>query len=179
MSIENQINIEGLKKGDRTEYKRLYELYYNELASYIFSLNKNKQEAEDIVQNVMLNIWRSKKTLEIKTSLKSYLYKACYYEYITHYNNAKKKSKYIEANKKNALAYFIEEDVDSIKQKIKYIHLEINRLPPKCKEIFILSKIQGLKYREIAASLNISTKTVENQISKALSRIKEGLKKQF
>ena len=177
MSAKNKINIESLKKGDKEEYKHLYELYYNELASYIYSLNKNKQEAEDIVQNVMLNIWKGKKTLQINTSIKSYLYKSCYYEYITHYNNAKKEFNFIQENKKDALEYFIEEDTELIKKKIKNIHLEINRLPPKCKEIFILSKMQGLKYKEIAASLNISIKTVENQISKALSKIKEGIKK--
>ncbi len=126
----------------------------------------------------MLNIWNSKRTLQINTSIKSYLYKACYFEFITHYNNTKKELNYIETIKKSALDYFIEEDTDFIKNQIKSIHLEIDKLPPKCKEIFILNKMQGLKYKEVAIALNISIKTVEAQMSKALSKIKKGIKRQ-
>lgn len=123
----------------------------------------------------MLNIWKKKRSLKIKTSLKSYLYKACYHEFITQYNKKKRETTYIDTQKKIALEFFIEEDPEVIKGKIKKVYIEIEKLPPRCKEIFILSKIQGLRYREIAETLHISIKTVEKQISKALSKIKEAL----
>ncbi len=157
-------------------YELLYKVYYNELASYIFSLNKNKQQAEDIVQNVMLNIWKNRHLLKIETSLKSYLYKASYYEFITLYNSQKRELIYINSAQKNALDVFSEDDSDVIQNKVKKVQEAIDKLPPKCKEIFILNKFKGLRYQEVADNLNISIKTVEAQMSKALSRIKKEIK---
>nr|WP_103070466.1 RNA polymerase sigma-70 factor [Aquimarina sediminis] len=150
-------------------------MHYNELCSYIFSLSRNKQQAEDIVQNVMLKIWKNRERLKINTSIKSYLYKSCYYELVDTYKKNKKELNYIEQIQKEALDIFMEEDNDFIKKQIKRIQIEIDKLPPKCKEVFILNKIQGLKYREVAEQLDISVKTVEAQMSKAMVRIKDAL----
>ncbi|WP_255409735.1 RNA polymerase sigma factor [Aquimarina sp. Aq78] len=167
--------MEELKKGNEFVYRHLYEMYYNELCSYIYSLSRDKQQAEDIVQNVMLKIWKNKKKLNINTSIKNYLYKACYYELIDTYNKNKKELSYIEQIQKNTLNVFVEEDNDFIKKKIHLVQVEIEKLPPKCKEVFVLNKIQGFKYKEVAEQLDISIKTVEAQMSKAMSRIKEAL----
>ncbi|WP_255421924.1 RNA polymerase sigma factor [Aquimarina aggregata] len=153
----------------------MYEMHYNELCAYIFSLSRNKQQAEDIVQNVMLNVWKNKEKLNINTSVKNYLYKSCYNELIDSYKKNKKELSYIERIKKETLDFFVEEDSNYIKNRIRLVNIEIEKLPPKCKEIFILNKIQGFKYREIAEQLDISIKTVETHMSKAMSRIKEGL----
>ncbi|PKV50469.1 RNA polymerase sigma-70 factor (ECF subfamily) [Aquimarina sp. MAR_2010_214] len=150
-------------------------MHYNELCSYIYSLSRNKQQAEDVVQNVMLKIWKNKKKLNITTSIKNYLYKACYYELIDTYKKNKKELNYKEQIKKDALHVFVEEDNDIIKNKINRVQAEIEKLPPKCKEVFVLNKIQGFKYKEVAEQLDISVKTVEAQMSKAMSRIKKAL----
>jgi len=154
----------------------LYKVYYSELCSYIYNLNKNKQQAEDIVQNVMLNIWKNRHSLKIETSLKSYLYKASYFEFITLYNSKKRELNYIKTIKNDALNFFAEEDGDILKTKVKKINAAIDKLPPKCKEIFILNKFKGLRYHEIADTLNVSIKTVETHMSKGLSRIKDEIK---
>ncbi|WP_262482846.1 RNA polymerase sigma factor [Aquimarina longa] len=167
--------MEELKKGNEFVYRRLYEMHYNELCTYIFSLSRDKQQAEDIVQNVMLKIWKNKKKLNINTSVKSYLYKACYYELIDFYKKNKKELNYIEQVQKDALDIFIDEEEDFVKNQLERVKSEIEKLPPKCKEIFILNKIQGFKYREVAEQLDISIKTVEAQMSKAMSRIKKAL----
>ncbi|WP_232517428.1 RNA polymerase sigma factor [Aquimarina sp. AD10] len=138
-------------------------------------MSRNKQQAEDIVQNVMLNVWKNKEKLNINTSVKNYLYKSCYNELIDSYKKNKKELSYIERIKKETLDFFVEEDSNYIKNRIRLVNIEIEKLPPKCKEIFILNKIQGFKYREIAEQLDISIKTVETHMSKAMSRIKEGL----
>ncbi|MDO6736410.1 RNA polymerase sigma factor [Wenyingzhuangia sp. 2_MG-2023] len=154
----------------------MYNVYYNELASYIYSLNNNKFEAEDIVQNVMLTIWKKRQSLKIKTSIRSYLYRACYHEFVTEYNAHKKDLKYIDAVEEERLTFFVEEDFESIKSQKRKIKLAIEKLPPKCKEIFVLNKQNGFKYQEIAEILSISIKTVEGQISKAILKIKEEIK---
>lgn len=152
-------------------------MHYNELCAYIFTLSKDRQQAEDIVQNVMLKIWKNKEKLNITTSVKSYLYKSCYYELIDTFKKNKKELNYIQQVQKETLDVFIEEDEDFVTTQINRVQVEIDKLPPKCKEIFLLNKIQGFKYREVAEQLDISIKTVEAQMSKAMSRIKEALEK--
>ena len=152
-------------------------MHYNELCAYIFTLSKDRQQAEDVVQNVMLKIWKNKEKLNITTSVKSYLYKSCYYELIDTFKKNKKELNYIQQVQKETLDVFIEEDEDFVTTQINRVQVEIDKLPPKCKEIFLLNKIQGFKYREVAEQLDISIKTVEAQMSKAMSRIKEALEK--
>lgn len=152
-------------------------MHYNELCAYVFTLSKDRQQAEDVVQNVMLKIWKNKEKLNITTSVKSYLYKSCYYELIDTFKKNKKELNYIQQVQKETLDVFIEEDEDFVTTQINRVQVEIDKLPPKCKEIFLLNKIQGFKYREVAEQLDISIKTVEAQMSKAMSRIKEALEK--
>lgn len=152
-------------------------MHYNELCSYVFTLSRDKLLAEDIVQNVMLKIWKNREKLNITTSVKNYLYKSCYNELIDTYKKNKKEFNYIQQVQKEALDVFIEEDEDFVASQINRVQVEIDKLPPKCKEIFLLNKIQGFKYREVAEQLDISVKTVEAQMSKAMSRIKEALEK--
>ncbi|MEW7291520.1 RNA polymerase sigma factor [Aquimarina sp. 2304DJ70-9] len=167
--------MEELKKGNEFVYRYLYEMHYNELCSYIYSLSKNRQQAEDVVQNVMLKIWKNREKLNINTSIKSYLYKSCYYELVDSFKKNKKELNYIEQIKSSVLEVFIEEDTDFIKNQIKKVRDEIDKLPPKCKEVFVLNKMQGFKYKEVAEQLGVSVKTVEAQLSKAMTRIKEAL----
>lgn len=156
-------------------YERLYKLYYNELCSYVSSLTKSSASAEDIVQNVMLKIWKSKHNLNINGSLKNYLYRSCYNEFVDTYNKRKKELNYVDSVQKEVLEFFLEDESDFIIEKTKHVHIEIEKLPPKCKEIFVLAKINGFKYKEIAEQLDISIKTVETQMTKAMYRIKEGI----
>ncbi len=150
-------------------------MHYNELCSYIFSLSKDKQLAEDIVQNVMLKIWKNREKLHINTSIKSYLYKSCYYELVDSFKKNKKELNYIEQIKNEVLEVFIDEDVDFLKNQMQRVREEIEKLPPKCKEVFVLNKLQGFKYKEVAEQLGVSIKTVEAQLSKAMTRIKNAL----
>ncbi|MCX2763607.1 RNA polymerase sigma factor [Aquimarina muelleri] len=169
--------MEELKKGNEFVYRYLYEMHYNELCAYIFTLSKDRQQAEDIVQNVMFKIWKNKEKLNIKTSVKNYLYKSCYHELIDTFKKNKKELNYIQRVQKETLDIFIEEEDDFVTTQINRVQVEIDKLPPKCKEIFLLNKVQGFKYREVAEQLDISIKTVETQMSKAMSRIKKALEK--
>ncbi|WP_108869911.1 RNA polymerase sigma factor [Aquimarina aquimarini] len=175
VAIKNDTQIEELRRGNEFVYRRLYEMHYNELCAYIYNLSRDKQQAEDIVQNVMLKIWKNRKSLRITTSIKSYLYKSCYYELLDSYKRNKKELNYIEQIKKDALELFVEEDNDFVKNRIIKVREEIEKLPPKCKEVFVLNKLQGFKYKEVAEQLNVSIKTVEAQMYKAMTRIKKSL----
>ncbi|MCF6223332.1 MAG: RNA polymerase sigma-70 factor [Flavobacteriaceae bacterium] len=167
--------IDSLNEGNKSAFKYLYSKFYNELCAYAKSLSGNAELAEDIVQNVMINIWDRRPNLNIKSSIKSYLYKAVYNHFINTYKQNKKELNFIEKMKADALNYFAEEDDEIIDKKVKMVKLEIENLPKKCREAFLLNKVNGLKYKEVAEELNISVKTVEAHIHNALVKIKKSL----
>lgn len=165
----NEFLIEALKKGDDKAYTYLVDVYHHKLCVYANSLIKNVYVAEDIVQNVFMKIWEQRSRLKSNLSLKSFLYNSVYNEFIDQYR--KNQSLFnLEKMYFDALnAAVIEEDPETIDRIISFINEEIKNLPPKCKEVFILSKKEGLTNIEIAEHLDVSIKTVEAQMTKAFS----------
>ena len=162
--------LEGIKEGSQSSYKSLYEKYFKPLCHFVQAYTNNQSKAEDIVQQVMLKIWENRDKITISTSFKSYLYRSCYNEFINAYKRGKKTSSLddivIEAYEE------LDEDEQEFEQKISLVRLEIEKLPKKCKEVFVLCKLKGYKYREAAEELQISEKTVEAQISNAMKKLK-------
>jgi RNA polymerase sigma-70 factor (family 1) len=141
---------------------------------YTYGLSKDKTLAEDIVQNVFFKLWKNRKKIEILDSINSYLFKACYNEFIDNYKKQKKTIDYLTEIRISAMDFFIDDTIDTIQQeRITSIKKAIEKLPNKCKEVFIMIKIEGLKYKEVADNLKISIKTVEAHMSLALRKIKE------
>lgn len=166
--LNSNINfINALKSGDATAYNKLVNDYHQKLCAYAYNLAHNRSEAEDIVQNVFMRVWRKRDKLKAEFSLQSFLYKSVYNEFIDHYRNQKNvfplEKKYLDA------LYNLTEDTDvsSFETLINKVKQEIQNLPPKCKNVFLLSKQEGLTNLEIAEYLEISVKTVEAQITKA------------
>ncbi|WP_299555221.1 RNA polymerase sigma-70 factor [Seonamhaeicola sp.] len=168
----NKILVENLKKGDEDAYAYLMDTYYQKLCVYAESLSRDVYIAEDIVQNIYLRVWEQRNKLKAIYPLKSYLYRSVYNEFINQY---RKKSSLMEVEKEyiKNLNAIIEEDPKDLTRLIALVKQEIQDLPPKCKKIFILGKQEGLTYGEIAEHLNISFRTVENQMSKAFAIIRQ------
>ncbi|EAR13535.1 RNA polymerase ECF-type sigma factor [Polaribacter irgensii 23-P] len=165
--------ISELKKGREAAYRHLYKLYYSELCNYASILSGSDEIAKDIVQLTLVKIWEKRKILDINTSLKGYLLKAIYNYFIDSKRKEKKQENLLQHLKQEALLEYIETSPEEIEQMHLLIAQEIELLPKKCKNIFILAKKEGLKYKEIAHKLNISIKTVERQISIALKKIRK------
>ena len=168
----NRTLVRSLKKGNEEAYAYLMDTYYHKLCVYAKSLSRDVYISEDIVQNVFLRVWEQHHKLKETYSLKSYLYQSVYNEFIDQY---RKKNNLIavEAEYIKTLNTILEEDPKDITRLIAMVKQEIQQLPPKCKEIFIMGKQEGLTYIEIAEHLNISFRTVENQMSKAFTIIRE------
>ncbi len=165
--------IQHLQKGDEHAYAYLMDKYYQRLCVYAKSLCHDIYLAEDIVQNIFLAVWERRKKLKDIYPIKSYLYQCVCNEFINQY---RKKSNLLALEKEymTTLNTIIkEEDSNNLAQLITLVEEEIQNLPPKCKVIFTLAKMEGLTYTEIAEHLNISFRTVENQISKAFTLIRE------
>lgn len=172
---ENDILIESLRNGDEKAYTYLIDTYHHKLCVYANSLVKNIYSAEDIVQNVFIKVWEQRTRLKKDHAIKSFLYKLTYNEFIDLYR--KNQSLFsLEKSYHDALNSVIQEDdSESFQQIIKVVNKEIQNLPPKCKEVFILSKKEGLTNIEIAEHLDVSIKTVEAQITKAFSILRSSL----
>jgi RNA polymerase sigma-70 factor (ECF subfamily) len=167
--------ISSLKRGDSKGYQYLVSSYHIKLCVYAKSLTNDSDLAEDIVQNVFMSIWKNRNKLKEEFAVKSYLYKSVYNEFIDQYRKKKAvftlEKKYIEA-----LTYIVEEeDEKSLEKLMNIVKKEIDKLPPKCKQTFLLSKEEGLTNVEIAEYLNVSIKSVEAHITKAFSILRKSI----
>ena len=172
---DNLVLVRQLKNGQEKAYIYLLDRYHTRLCAYALSLTNDQGQAEDIVQNVFMKTWRFRKKLDTYYSVQSFLYKSTYNEFLSSYRKDKAvtllEQKYMES------LYQVVEDADdvAITKMITLVRSEVQQLPPKCKQVFSLSKEDGLTNVEIAECLNISIKTVESQITKAFKILREKL----
>jgi RNA polymerase sigma-70 factor (ECF subfamily) len=164
-----------LKKGDANAYAYLVDTYNHKLCLYANSLLNDISLSEDIVQNVFIKVWERRNNLNSDYSIKSYLYKCVYNLCVNEYKKNKSvtalEMKYIEE-----LESVIEEkDEEAFEKLIQLVKEAIQELPPKCKQVFLLSKKEGLTNIEISEYLNISKNTIERHINIAFSRIRENV----
>lgn len=171
--------VKDLNNGKEKAYEFLVDTYGDRMYAYALTLVKNPPLAKDIVQNVFLNTWKFRKKLSSEYEIKNFLFRSVHNEFINQYQKDKAQMllqyKYVEA-----LNQIVEEsDENSIIQMVKIVYNEIEKLPPKCKEVFCLSKKDGLTNNEISHHLGISIKTVEAQITKAFQILRAKLGEQF
>jgi RNA polymerase sigma-70 factor (ECF subfamily) len=173
---DNQL-FETLKAGDITAFEMLFRTYYQPLCNYAFTFVQDHDEAEEIVQSTFLQVWEKRDVLEIRTGVKPYLYAMV--------RNASLNVIKHEKVKQQHMAVEIamgERSVESVSRTVMASELEariynaMEALPEQCRLVFKLSRFEELKYSEIAEQLNISIKTVENHMGKALRIMREQLK---
>lgn len=162
-----------LKQGDEIAYKTLYNNYYEGLCSYVFKLCENKKLSEDIVQEMLLNFFKNRKKINISTSVKSYLFTSARNQFLQHLRKNKIKFDELDTLKWEVISRSANSEVEYNEENSQRLHQYIEELPPRCKEIFIKNKLEEIKYKDIAVELNISIKTVENQMSKALAYLRK------
>ena len=173
----NQLCLQIAESDDEAAFGELFKLYYPRLLLFARAILKNRESAEEAVEDVFLKLWENRKVLPAINNLNYYLLVL-----VKH-----KSLDYLEKMKSHALVSFDDVDLDIgamqmdpettliSAENIRIIRSVINALPPRCKLIFLLIKEDGLKYRETADLLNVSIKTVETQMSLALSKIGNAL----
>lgn len=166
-----------ISHGNKPAFEQAFRAYYQPLCSYAMPLLKDKDEAEEVVQNVFFNIWSKRAELQVSTSFKSYLYRAVQNDCLNKLKHGKVRRMYADDYKKtndhsgNDVLKTLQG-----KELNRRIHEALDALPEQCGHVFRLSRFEQLKYAEIAAQLGISVKTVENHMGKALKLMRERLK---
>jgi RNA polymerase sigma-70 factor, ECF subfamily len=169
--------VKKIQAGDLKEFERLFKDLYSPLCSYANRIIRDKDKAEEIVQDIFYTIWKNRANLEIKVSLKSYLYRAVHnncLQTIEHYVVEEKYIQYIKNGDMQPEPDPLHEM--ELKEMNKVIDDTIEGLPERCRQIFRMNRFDGLKYREIAEILRISIKTVEADMGKALQAFRQNLK---
>jgi len=162
-----------LKDNDNIAFKLIYEKYAPKLFHTVYNLIRNKEASEDVIQDLFSDLWQKRNKLNITTSLQGFLYVSAKNRILAQLRKRKITIDY------DALAFLADSnqtDNRLLEMELKQrLNQEINLLPRKCAEIFQLSREAQYSHQEIANRLNISVKTVENQVGIALKKLKGSL----
>jgi RNA polymerase sigma-70 factor (ECF subfamily) len=177
IQLKEEVEIADLKNGNAKAFEVLFKQWYEPLCKYAHSLLQDRDEAEDIAQKTFCKLWDQRDKVEIHTSIKSYLYRMVHNECLNRIKQLQIQSEHKEkiANS-SAIADNCTEETLFHKELSKRIELAIAALPERCREVFLLSRMQHLSYVKIAETLQISPNTVETQIVKALKVLRMKLK---
>lgn len=161
-----------IQKGSKLAFDELFRKYYSVLCKFVYLYLQDSDSCQEVVQDAFVGLWNDASKKEID-NIKSYLYTAVKNKALNIIEADKRHNKLLQEN------YLPEQEDDAeeeMLQEIKPVILQkVNELPEKCKEIFMLTKFEGLSYDEVAEYLNISKKTIENQMGIALKKLRVSL----
>lgn len=172
---EEKIVFRNIKQGKEQAFEQLFKTYYSYLCLFATKIIEDEVAAEEIVQEFFVKFWEKRENIEIESSIKNYLFRSVKNLCLNHIKHNLVRAQYAqhvitEAEKNQYRDNYIEIDLQ------ERIEKSIDALPEKRREIFRLSREEGLKYREIADKLKISIKTVEAQMGLAIKTLRESLK---
>ncbi|HZL10339.1 MAG TPA: RNA polymerase sigma-70 factor [Prolixibacteraceae bacterium] len=176
-SNEEFFILQRMIDGDEIAFKYFFDTYYDDLCNFVNGYLRDETFSEDVIQNIFIYLWEKKDSLPFNCSIKSYLYTASKNKSLNFIRNAKNKNKIV-------LELFDQSDIFSDESADQFLEFEelktiisnaIEVLPPKCKTVYKLSRDDGLTNKEIAERLGITIKTVENQMTIAIRKIKDFL----
>jgi RNA polymerase sigma-70 factor (ECF subfamily) len=161
---------------DEAAFERVFKMHFKNLYAYALTILKNETEAEETVQQVFFKLWERSENLNVTGTIAAYLYRAVHNESLNFLKHRKVKELH-----RLHVAYSMKNNPEQAKEKEFSRELEkkyrdaLNDLPEQCRTVFQLSRFENMKYREIADKLQISVKTVENHMGKALKFLRTRL----
>ena len=174
--MKEQYLLNRLKQGDVDAFSIIFKHFYKDLVLFGGSFLPDKVACEDIVQSIFLKLWNDRNTISIDSSLKSYLLKAvrngCLDE-IRHRN-------IVHEHEADSFLHGVLGDIDTEKYVLysdlqEHLQRALTKIPEQNREAFVLNRFEGLKYREIAEKLQVSERTIEVRISKAIDLLRKYL----
>ena len=173
--LTNQDLMERVKNcSDQEAFQVLYNRIWDKMYVRAFSILGNRSDAKDIIQEVWINFWERRDKIE-NNNIEGYLFNALRFKIYNEFRNSKTRNKLVEEFIKYHISVKATNNIDNVinlNDTKKIIESSINKLSSKCKEVFVLSRYEGLKNNEIAQKLDISQRTVETHISNAINKIR-------
>lgn len=176
--LEDYFHEPSSSKENKDNFERIFREYYPWLVNYGSRILHDKELAKDLVQETFYKLWDNQKLLDPSLLIKAYLFKSLYTACIDQLRHRKVEERFINEALKE---FYFQEIIQTPEAELKLIdsnireilQLAIDKLPEKCRKIFTMSKFEGKSNKEIACELNLSVKTVENQMTIALSRLRK------
>lgn len=165
-----------LKEDDRFAFDEIYNRYWKFLFTASYNATKNRDDSLDVCQIVFLWLWENRKHIEINTNLKAYLYTAVKYKIANLIRHGKVRESLFDNLHLIDIRTYKETELE-IKELKNFIDQLINKLPGKCREVFLLSRTEHLTHKQIAERLGITEKTVDDHITRALQKLRVPLGK--
>lgn len=166
-----------IKNSNEPAFEHFFKLHYSELCRFAFSFLGDKDEAEEMVQQVFFNLWTKRETIQLSSSLRSYLFSAVRNSSLNRIEHAQVKLKHENTIIRDELSAADETAQKVLQKELDVLIREsIEALPEQCRLVFGMSRFENLKYAEIAEQLGISIKTVEKHMGRALKELREKLK---
>lgn len=177
MSIPGKELVFALQNSNEVVFENIFRDYYERLCNYANTMTNDMDEAEEIVQNTFLILWERRMGIDIHTSLKSYLYQAVHNTCLNRIKHNRVKQIHHDHVRNTAENYTYSGSDQLIGKELEtQVNNAIASLPPQCQAVFKLSRFENLTYAEISEQLQISVKTVENHMGKALRIMRDKLK---
>jgi len=172
-----ELSLKRIQSGDLKEFEKLFKELYSPLCSFASKILLDKDKAEEIVQDIFYGIWKNKEKLDIRISFKSYLYRAVQNNCLQVIQHHQVEDKYKQHVVNNVEEFQIDPMQEmELEEMNLVIEQTLESLPERCRQIFSMSRFEGLKYKDIAQQLDISIKTVEANMGKALQAFRQNLK---
>ncbi len=172
-NIEEQL-VKNLKKGDIIAFNELFNFYSKRLYSFSMGYLKSDKECEELVQEVFTKVWERRSELKEELSFRSYIFTIAFNIIRKYFRSRLQQSRFFESSVYNDFHLETSENIDFNSLK-KHIEKIASAMPARRREIFTKSRFEGLSVCEIARELNISKKTVENQLTEALKFVRNNL----
>jgi RNA polymerase sigma-70 factor (family 1) len=181
MGFTDQQLVREIKRGNLTSFETLYKEYYAFLCLLAEHIVRNSSDAEEIVSDVFIKLWKIREKLNITTSIKAYLVRAVYNTSVNYLERSKTsnvRTKKLNASDLTLLAWDSDYPIGQLFEKeiTEILEQGIDKLPTACRQVFLLSRDEDMKYSDIANKLGISINTVKAQMKNALARLRELLK---
>ncbi|MCW9707921.1 RNA polymerase sigma-70 factor [Fodinibius salsisoli] len=169
--------IREIRTGNKRSFKKLFETYYSPLLQFAYRYVNSRSVAEGVVQDVFLWIWENKQGWEVRGKLKTYLFRAVKHQAIDYLRHERTREKYqqqFSEIRTQSISPEIPLD-DEERDFVQAVQELIEELPQRPRMVYKLSRLEGLTYKEIAEVLDVSPKTVESHISRALDYLRKHL----
>jgi RNA polymerase sigma-70 factor, ECF subfamily len=172
--------VKKLRKGNVSAFDLIFKIYNQKVFNFCLKLLNKQEDAEEVTQEVFIALWENREKIELNTSLSSYIYRIARNKIYNIYRKSYYVQAYLEYMNVNSkkLESFTEDEI-LYNELNQFLNVTIEALPPRRKEVFELSRFEGLTYKEIAKRMKISENTVDVQIRKALGFLRNAFKNYY